>query len=194
MTPNKMYTIGFILLALVLIVESLLYYRFRRKLAIPFRRIKIDKEELINGYTYTSGLHKSYSRLPPELLSTVKMSIQSNDYKYDPIIQAIDLLSKLVLSVSITLMGLVMTMSSTVLNFLNSDNELKKNRTSWVEKVQSMIDNFVTGIEGFESLLIICATVFSMAVTHIVFSNSKQKERNRHLIIIEQVEKEKDKS
>ncbi|MBG9735786.1 hypothetical protein [Paenibacillus alvei] len=190
---NKMYIICFILLTIVLVAESVMYYRFRKKLSLPFRRIKIDKDELINGYAVTSELQKSYSRLPPELLSTVKMSIQSSDYKYDPIIQTIDLLSKLVLSVSITLMGVVMTINSTVLNLLNNDEVLKKNRVSWVEKVQSMVDSFVTGIEGFEALLIISTTVFSIAATHIVFSNLKQKERNRHLIIIEQVEKEKDK-
>lgn len=190
---NKMYIICFILLTIVLVAESIMYYRFRKKLSLPFRRIKIDKDELINGYIDTSELQKSYSRLPPELLSTVKMSIQSSDYKYDPIIQTIDLLSKLVLSVSITLMGVVMTINSTVLNLLNNDDVLKKNRVSWVEKVQSMIDSFVTGIEGFEALLIICTTVFSIAAIHIVFSNLKQKERNKHLIIIEQVEKEKGK-
>lgn len=140
-----------IFLVLVLLLEFVRYRGFLKFLSAPFKRIRINNDELFNDYRATSKLYESYKRLPKDLLTIVKLSIRSNDYKHDPFIQMVELLSKLVLTVAIAIMGVVMTMSVAVLNFLQNDNELKKDYHTWFKSVRDMFDNFTSGLNSYLS-------------------------------------------
>lgn len=189
---NTLIVISYITVPSLFLFELFLYFKFKKAISAAFKSVRVDNIELIIGYKDSdiSRLYKSYKLLPTQSRTIIKMDLQSNDQKHDPIIQFIDLFSKLVLSVGIALMGVVMTMNASVLNFIQSDEKLKKNADNWIKTIQDTLDTFVIGLNGFQSTLLLCAIIFIFAAIHIYFSNKKQKIRSRHLIIIEQIEKE----
>lgn len=183
--------ISFVFLSILLFgFDWFLYYRFKNFLNKPFRSISINKKDLYPDYLITDTLYKSYKELPKGKFKIVKMSLRSWSNINNPLQQIIDIFTKLVFTLLLSIAGVSITVSVALLSFYNSNTEVKKDYYSWIKGLTNLLEGFRDGMDTYLIIIIIGIILFILVSNHLFISTFKSKLIKRHLVIIEEIEKE----
>lgn len=180
-----------LIVALVIVLEWIhVIYIFR---SLNKNLIKnYETKEHLKDFKASDKLYKSYRQLSPYKFKMVKLSLESVDYSHGPINQMIEFFTKIIMVISIALMGYTVSTSSALLSYLNSNKEelRKNNPQGWIDDISGIIDNLKNGFAAYQFYLFTGLLLFIIATNHIMTSSVKQRIQKRHLTIIKEVEKE----
>lgn len=165
------------------------YSRFKKLLKMPFKNINLNTKDLDPDFIITDTLYTSYKKLPPRKFKIVKMNAKSWSDN-NSIQQIIDIFTKLVFTLLLTIMGVTITITVALLSFYNSNAELKKDQYSWITSVKHLLADFKNGMDAYQCVIFTGIILFLLASIRIFISTEKSKLIKQHLVIIEEIEKE----
>ncbi|MCY9755338.1 hypothetical protein M5X00_13910 [Paenibacillus alvei] len=173
-------------------LEYLVYRRFKKNLEWPFRRIVIDEKEIIPKYRDTSILYESYKMLSPKMYKVVKMHLKSTENE-TPVLPIVELLIKIVFTLGLAFVGFTMSMSGVLLGQLQSNAEAKKDHfEAWYKIFSNLIQGYQSALDSYWNTFLFGVLIFLITMTHIIFIYLKKNLTKKHLVIIDQIESEKD--
>lgn len=166
------------------------YWVFKKKLIKPFRRIILEKQEIIVEYKPISILYASYKRLPPEIYKIVKLNLKSMELK-TPILQIVELFIKLILTIGVAFITFTLSMSGTLLNLAKiRDNTEMELLEKWLKIAIKLIETLQSGLDAYWTSFIIGGCLFIVASSHLLLIFLKEQELKKHLTVIEEIESE----
>ncbi|MCM3292390.1 hypothetical protein M3661_19910 [Paenibacillus sp. MER 180] len=179
-------------LLITLIIEIISFYFYKKKLKKPFRRIVIDKQDIILECKDISVLYSSYKRIPPEMFTIVKLNLKSMDPK-SLIKEIVDFAIKLVLTLGVSLIGLTATISGILLNYAqkNKEGTEKQFSDAWSDITSDLIQYIKLIPDTAWNALTVSSCIFALITANIFFTYLKKEEYEKHMNVIEQIEKER---
>lgn len=172
-------------------LEYLVYRRFKKNLEWPFRRIVIDEKEIIPKYKDTSRLYESYKKLPTKMYKVVKMHLKSIENE-TPVLQIVELLIKIVFTMGLAFVGFAMSMSGVLLGQLQNADAKKEHFEAWFKVFSKLINSYQSALDTYWNTFLFGVFIFLVTMTHITFIFLKKNLTKKHLVIIDQIESEKD--
>ncbi|WP_339292718.1 hypothetical protein MKY48_08605 [Paenibacillus sp. FSL W8-0187] len=136
-------------------------------------------------------MYNAYKHMPTETLTLIKLKLKSYDFSNSLIVQIIELMNKLIITVAATLLGIAVTVSISMITFLQNNSELKKDYPSWVTSISDVFETISVLINKYTDFLFILLIIFIMVSTHTFFMHRRKAMVGEHLLIIEQIEKER---
>lgn len=165
------------------------YRRFIRILKSPFEELHNNISQK-SRYDTVASLYDAYKMLPKGKFNLVKMKIRAWN-KPDIIPQSIDSFMKIVVSLLLTTSGIVITILIANLNIANSNKELHKDqRIEWINNMRGILETLLESMSLFQILLYIAFFMFTISFVHILISYSKNSLYKKHIIVIDEIEKE----
>lgn len=151
------------------------------------------KDKLKPAANYEKKLSKLfyyYNSLSKSKFRDKKLFIKSLEVDTPFFSQLLDLVVKLIFTVSLALMSLVAAVNSSMLGVVSKDEDLKtKNYSEWVEQINHILLNMKNGTDTSVTFLLVAMLLFICASNHLLINSVKQNSINRHLLVIEEVER-----
>ncbi|EPY08216.1 hypothetical protein PAALTS15_05793 [Paenibacillus alvei TS-15] len=178
-------------LLITLIIEIIFFYFYKKKLKKPFRRIVIDKQDIIVECKDISVLYSSYKRIPPEMFTIVKLNLKSNDPNY-PIKEIVEFAIKLILTIGVALIGLTASVSGVLLSYAQNKEKIENQFTNaWSNVATDLVQAIKLVLNTSWNTLTISSCLFALITVDIYFTYLKKKEYEKHMNVIEQIENER---
>jgi hypothetical protein len=94
--------------------------------------------------------------------------------------------------VSFTVMGIIMTVSASLLSYLKDNKELQADPAYNITKnINDIIVLFTKSMENYRFIFIVSMLLFAFACNHIYLSIQKKKIQKLHITIIDEIVEEK---
>lgn len=165
------------------------YFNFYRRIK-PSDIENSDNQRLIKGYEKIHRLYNYYENLGPNKFKFKKLDIKSIEVDTPFLNQLLDLTIKLIFTIGLAIMGSVAAVNSSVLGFVSKNDEMKnKDYLSWVKQINDLLENMKNGIDSSLLVLLCALGLFIFASNHFFINTTKQNIINRHLTIIDEIEK-----
>lgn len=165
-------------------IEINSYLRFTNNLNLPFKDFKKTELKTVDN------LYTAYKKLPKTRFKIVKMQVRAWN-KSEIVPQTIDAFMKIIISIILTTTGVVVTILISSLNLADSNKENDPTQSSnWNNTITNILDNFTQGISSYITLINIALLLFLLSFIHISISYWKNSLYKKHLIVIEEIEKE----
>lgn len=169
----------------VIFLDLLHYYRFVEQLSAPFEKIKRKRTSEIT----VEELYNCYKELPKGKFKLHKMSVRAWN-KPELIPQSVESYMKIIFSILLTAVGFATSILLATLGFTNSNLEMKKDTSSWISTLNYILQELREGMDLYKLLLFIALCVFITSFAHIYISYSKSTLHKKHMVVIEEIEKE----
>lgn len=184
--PFLVFTGIYFLIPLVFDYYSL--YKLHKNLKKPFRRITVESTD---GFLkQTDLLLKQYKQIPAENRKLIRLELETSYYGTTFFTQLVELFHKLIISIMITALTITVTVSVANLAFLKDNEQLQTDYSNWVDKVNTILKNFSSGLDLLMQISVICLILFIFFVNHTFVLNRKSNLQKKHLKFIEQAEKD----
>ncbi|GIP08227.1 hypothetical protein J1TS5_03970 [Paenibacillus macerans] len=163
--------------------------KLERKLKEPFRQ-SIDPSAP-SYLDKTKRMYTAYKQMPAESLTLIKLKLKTYDFSNNLVIQLVELLHKLVTTAAATILGIVVTVSISMATFLQNNTELKKDYSSWVSSINEIFKLVSILINKYTDFLFILLLIFISVTSYSIFMQKKKATVDEHLLILDQIEKER---
>ncbi|MBB6023139.1 hypothetical protein HNR77_004239 [Paenibacillus sp. JGP012] len=178
------------------------YLLFIKKINSPFSDIKLKEsfnflnKELVSPLMSIENLYEKYKSLPPRTFVFAKLEIDNGKIKYDDsfINSAMELVSKLIITVGIAVITLTASIQVAVLSFAQNNSFLKEiNQLGWLKDIKDSHKGLIYTLDSSNSFITVCGALFILSMFILLLTNLKKDEFNRHSLVIQEIEKEKEK-
>ncbi|MDK8188789.1 hypothetical protein QP794_01665 [Paenibacillus sp. UMB7766-LJ446] len=179
------------------------YHLFIKKINSPFSNIKLKEsfnflnKELISPLMSIEKLYEKYRSLPPRKFIFSKMEIDNGKLKHDDsfINSVIELASKLIITVGIAVITLTASIQVAVLSFAQNNTSLKEiDQLGWLTNITNSHKGLIYTLNSSNSFITVCGILFIFSMLILLLTNLKKDEFNRHSLVIQEIEKEKNKN
>lgn len=167
-------------------LDLLLYRHFIMFLREPFDK-SLGKEK--EKYNTVESLYYAYKNLPKGTFKLTKMRVKSW-HKPEIISQSVDFFIKLILSLTIASAGVATTILIATLSVTNSNSALQQDQSTWLNSISHILKSLTEGMDLYKSLFYIGTMVFLLIFGNILISHGSTSVHKKHLIVIEEIEKE----
>ncbi|OMF45414.1 hypothetical protein [Paenibacillus amylolyticus] len=166
-------------------LEIYFYYRFIKVLSLPFKEFEPQVE-----FTSVETLYEAYKKLPKGKFKHVKLRVRAWN-KPEIIPQTVDSFMKIIVTLLLTTTGVVISILIANLNFANSNKEINANqRSDWYDNIRSILEGLVKGISSYQNLMYIALFLFILSFVHISISYLKSSLYKKHVVVLDEIEKE----
>ncbi|MBY9079528.1 hypothetical protein [Paenibacillus sp. CGMCC 1.18879] len=190
MKYSPFIVIPVIALLIITITEYFKLFLFHKMLSSTYKKIKVYN---ISQYLHsTDHLLQRYKLVPKKNLELLKLKLESEDYNNTTISQIIDLLHKLVFSITTAAIAVIITISSANLSFLKDNKILQEDKAAWIKNVKDTLATFSDGVDFYSNLLFAALFIYAIFSLHFQIEGSKNKSKKKHLRFIEEALKQMD--
>ncbi|CAM2868715.1 hypothetical protein PATA110615_05130 [Paenibacillus taichungensis] len=165
-------------------LETHYYFRFKKMLRHPFSAYENKEPNSIEA------LYMAYKKLPKMQFKMAKLKVQSwNNSEIVP--QSIDGFMKIIFTIVLTATGVVITIMISSLDIANSNKESDPNQANaWYDSISSILVSLTSSINFYQTLMKVALLLFLLSVLHIIFTYWKNSLHKKHIVVIEEIEKE----
>ncbi|OMF17035.1 hypothetical protein BK131_03410 [Paenibacillus amylolyticus] len=182
-------TLNSIVFISVIGLDIILYYGFLKFLREPFDELSPNRKIRKLQYKTIDSLYDAYKKLPKGKFKLAKMKIRAWQ-KPEFITQSIDFFMRIVISLLITTVGVSTTILIANLSFTNSIKTLHPDEQSWINSINKIFNLLNDGMSSYEFLVYIGTIIFFVAFANILILHLKVSLHKKHLIVIDEIEKE----
>ncbi|WP_088832715.1 hypothetical protein [Paenibacillus tyrfis] len=174
---------------LLALLEWIDFFLFKKIIYKPVKRIIIRK--LLSKYETTEMLYRAYREMNEEEFKITKLKLKFKDPDSTFVQQLIDLVSKLVVTVSVAFAVSLTTTATAFLNYLNSNKESSvENKIDVPQNLQNIFKIFKQVTENNQILFEFCLILAGYAIIHFLIVSRKKYLHKMHLTIVEEVAEE----
>lgn len=183
-TNNQIIAVSIIIFIIVVIIQHL---HEISKINAPIKEI-IDKLNL-GKVDETLRLYKAYMSLAESSFEKFRITkLKLKTYEGGLALQhTVDLISKLIVPLILASFTIFISINASLLVFANSNKE--QDYEGYKESIVQIIHSFKTSSESYSSFFLCFLLFFFLLNTYFLLNSRRTNIKNKHLIIIEEVEK-----
>lgn len=135
-------------------------------------------------------LYEGYQKLPSYTFKITKLTVRSMDMT-SPLEKIIDVIAKILFTTGLTAITLSVASTSSLLS-LYQNNEFKLEKSKWLGIIKEIVGSIEQYLGSLSQIFIYASFITLTAIIHIGFVHWKNVFVQRHLVVISEVEKERE--